>query len=73
MIARIGGIMRHNILEKFIAVFAAIVLWIVVMEDQNPVIEGSYTVPLSFVNVPEGYKALHGNQQIKIRLRGPRS
>ena len=73
MIARIGGIMRHNILEKFIAVLAAIVLWIVVMEDQNPVIEGSYTVPLSFVNVPEGYKALHGNQQIKIRLRGPRS
>ena len=73
MIARIGGIIRHNILEKFIAIFAATLLWVVVMEDQNPVIEGSYSVPLSFVNLPEGYKVLHGNQLIKIQLRGPRS
>ena len=73
MIARINSLMRNNIFEKLVAIVAATVLWVVVMEDQNPVIEGSYTVPLSFVNVPEGYKVLHGSQPIKIQLRGPRS
>lgn len=43
------------------------------MDDQNPVIEGSYTVPLSFTEVPEGYKVLHSDQKIKVNLRGPRS
>ena len=73
MIARVNNVIRHNILEKIIAVIAAMALWVVVMEDQNPVIEGSYSVPLSFVNVPEGFKVLHGSQPIKIQLRGPRS
>lgn len=73
MIARINSLIRHNIFEKLVAIVAATVLWVVVMEDQNPVIEGSYTVPLSFVNVPDGYKVLHGSQPIKIQLRGPRS
>ena len=73
MIAQINSIVRHNIFEKFVAVVAAAVLWIFVMEDQNPVIESSYTVPLSFVNVPENYTVLHNNQQVKIQLRGPRS
>ena len=73
MIARINSLMRHNIFEKLVAIVAATVLWVVVMEDQNPVIEGSFTVPLSFVNVPDGYKVLHGTQPIKIQLRGPRS
>ncbi|MBR1579075.1 MAG: hypothetical protein IJ668_01025 [Selenomonadaceae bacterium] len=73
MIARINNVIRHNILEKIIAIIAATALWVVVMEDQNPVIEGSYSVPLSFVNVPEGFKVLHASQPIKIQLRGPRS
>ena len=60
-------------LEKLAAIVVATLLWIVVMDDQNPVIEGSYTVPLSFVSVPEGYKVLHGDQPIKMNLRGPRS
>lgn len=73
MIARINSLVRHNLFEKFLSIIAAAALWVVVMEDQNPVIEGSYSVPLSFVNVPEGYKVLHGSQPIKIQLRGPRS
>ena len=73
MIARINNIVRHNIVEKIIAIVAAAVLWVVVMEDQNPVIESSYTVPLTFANASENYKVLHGNQQVKLKLRGPRS
>ena len=73
MIANIANIFRRNLLEKIAAIIISILLWIVVMDDQNPVIEGSYTVPLSFTEVPEGYKVLHNDQSIKVNLRGPRS
>ena len=73
MIARINNLFRRNLVEKFSAVVIATLLWFVVMDDQNPIIEGSYTVPLTFVDVPEGCKVLHNNQPIKMVLRGPRS
>ena len=73
MIAQITNLFRRNLLEKIASIVVAILLWIVVMDDQNPVIEGSYTVPLSFTEVPEGYKVLHNDQTIRVNLRGPRS
>ena len=73
MIAQINNLFRKNLLEKIASILAAILLWIVVMDNQNPVIEGSYAVPLSFTEVPEGYKVLHSDQSIKVNLRGPRS
>ena len=73
MIAQINNLFRRNLLAKISSIIAAILLWIIVMDNQNPVIEGSYTVPLSFTEVPEGYKVLHNDQSIKVNLRGPRS
>ena len=73
MIAQINSLFRRNLLAKISSIIAAILLWIIVMDNQNPVIEGSYTVPLSFTEVPEGYKVLHNDQSIKVNLRGPRS
>ena len=73
MIAQINNLFRRNLLAKLSSIIAAILLWIIVMDNQNPVIEGSYTVPLSFTEVPEGYKVLHNDQSIKVNLRGPRS
>ena len=73
MIAQINNLFRRNLFQKIASILIAILLWIVVMDDQYPVIEGSYTVPLSFTDVPEGYKVLHGDQPIKVNLRGPRS
>lgn len=73
MFAHINSLFRHNLLEKVACIVIATLLWIVVMDDQNPVIEGSYTVPMSFTDVPEGYKVLHSDQPVKINLRGPRS
>jgi len=73
LISHITNIFRRNLFEKIASVIIAILLWIIVMDDQNPVIEGSYTVPLSFSDVPEGYKVLHTDQPIKVNLRGPRS
>ena len=73
MISQINNLFRRNLLAKLSSIIAAILLWIIVMDNQNPVIEGSYTVPLSFTEVPEGYKVLHNDQSIKVNLRGPRS
>ena len=73
MFAQINHLFRRNLLEKLASIVIATLLWIVVMDDQNPVIEGSYTVPLSFSSVPDGYKVLHGDQPVKLNLRGPRS
>ena len=73
MIAQINNLFRRNVLAKISSIVAAVLLWIVVMDNQNPVIEGSYTVPLSFTEVPEGYKVLHNDQSIRVNLRGPRS
>lgn len=73
LIAQINNLFRRNIFEKLVAIVVATLMWLVVMDDQNPVIEGSYTVPLSFSDVPEGYKVLYGDQPIKLNLRGPRS
>ena len=73
MITRLENIIRHNFLKKVIAVIVASVLWVFVMDDQNPVIEGSYTVPLAVTGVSPEYRAIYQDQQVKIKLRAPRS
>jgi len=67
------GLLRRNLLAKVIALLVATVLWFFIMNDQNPSIEGSFTVPLTIVNAPEGYKVTHNVDEIKIKVRGPRS
>lgn len=67
------SLLQRNLLAKVIALLVATVLWFFIMNDQNPSIEGSFTVPLTIVNAPEGYKITHNVDEIKIKVRGPRS
>ena len=73
MIRRINSIFRRNLPAKIIALCVAVILWVVVMNDQNPSIEGSFNVPLAVVNTPEGYKITKSEDTVKIKVRGPRS
>ena len=73
MMNRINSIFRRNLPAKILALFVAIILWVVVMNDQNPSIEGSFTVPVAVVNAPEGYKITKSDEDVKIKVRGPRS
>ena len=57
---RIKSLFQRNLPAKIFALLVAIVLWFFVMNDQNPSIDGSFTVPLSVVNAPEGYKLYPG-------------
>ena len=40
------SLVQHNLLAKIAALIVAIVLWLYVMNDQNPSMEASYTVPV---------------------------
>ena len=73
MINRINSIFRRNLPAKILAICVAVILWVVVMNDQNPAIEGSFNVPLAVVNSPEGYKITKSEDSVKIKVRGPRS
>lgn len=73
MMNRINSIFRRNLPAKIVALGVAVVLWVVVMNDQNPSIEGTFTVPLAVVNSPEGYKITKSEDTVKIKVRGARS
>ncbi len=73
MMNRLKNILRHNFKEKVIALIVATVLWFFVMDKQNPIIEGSYSVPLTATGTPRGFKAFYPERQIKVNLRAPRS
>lgn len=64
---------RRNLPEKCLALIVAIGCWIFVMNDQNPQIENTYTVPISIANAPEGYQISQDQEKVKIRVRAPRS
>ena len=73
MMHRLSSMFRRNLPAKIIALLVATVLWVVVMNDQNPAIEGSFTVQLATVGAPSGYKITKSEDAVKIRVRGPRS
>ena len=70
---QIKSAFQRNKLQKFVALISSTVLWFFVMDTQNPVINGSYEVPLTMANVPQNFKALYPEQGIKIKLSAPRS
>ena len=63
----------HNLLKKLIALIVAFIMWVLVMADQDPAINGSYTVPLTISNAPYEMIAVCDEKVIKIETRAPRS
>lgn len=64
---------RKNLPEKCLALIVAIGCWVFVMNDQNPQIENTYSVPISIVNAPDGYQISKDVENVKLRVRAPRS
>ena len=73
MMTRLRSIVQHNLPAKIAAIIVAIVLWLYVMNDQNPAIDGSYTVPVTIENAPDGYLMNAAADTVSIRVRAPRS
>lgn len=70
---QIINLFRCNLLKKLIALIAAFFMWVFVMADQDPSIEGSYTVPLTMSNTPYELIAICDEKTIQIEARAPRS
>ena len=73
MMTRLRGIVQHNLPAKIAALIVAVVLWLYVMNDQNPAMEGTYTVPVTIENAPDGYLMNAADDTVTIRVRGSRS
>ena len=73
MITQILDLFRRNLLKKLIALVAAFCMWVFVMTEQDPPIEGSYTVPLTISNAPYEFIPIFADRTILVETRAPRS
>ncbi len=67
------GFFLHNLPVKIVALLAACILWAFVMNDQNPSMESGFSVPLAVLNPPGESKVTQNAENVKIKLRAPRS
>ena len=73
MMTHLRMLFQRNLPAKLIALVVAVVLWLFVMNEQNPQIEGSFTVAVNLLNAPDGYKITQEEKSVKIKVRGARS
>lgn len=59
----------HWWLPKLICLIAACGLWIYVMNDQNPLMESSFTIPVQVKNLDRSMVALNVPKKIDVRIR----
>lgn len=58
---------------KIICLLVAIILWFIVINEQNPTSEGSYTIPVVVENLDSQYIASNVPQTVYVRLSAPRN
>ena len=62
-----------NIFAKICALLFAVFLWFFVMNEQNPPVESTFTVPLEVTNNLEGYSVDYNIENVKIKVRSQRN
>ena len=67
------GFFLHNLAAKTVAFIAACVLWVFVMNDQNPAMESGFSVPLVVLNPPSEARVTQSTESVRVKLRAPRS
>ena len=73
MIRKFRRAVQHNLPEKIIAFVVAVLLWLFVMNDQNPMIEGTFNVPVTALHEPDGYRITYAEKSVNLKVRGVRS
>ncbi|MEG6586935.1 CdaR family protein [Dendrosporobacter sp. 1207_IL3150] len=64
---------QKNLTAKILALIFAIILWVYVMNEQNPPIDISMQVPLEVRNVVAGHTVRDAADSVRVKIRGPRS
>lgn len=73
MMNRIQSIFRHNLPAKILALLGAVILWFFVMNDQNPSVNSTFTVPVYTINGPDGYTIKLNPRDVTVKVRAPRA
>ena len=68
-----NGLPRKNLAAKILCVFMAIILWMYVMNEQNPPLEASFTIPLEVKNLASNYTLIDAPETVRVKVRGVRS
>lgn len=58
---------------KVISLIAACLLWLYVMEEQNPLLENTYVIPLEKRNVAQDIIVFNSPDTVRVKVRGVRS
>ena len=58
---------------KIVCLLLAIILWFLIINEQNPVSEGSYPVPVVVENLDSQYITSNVPKTVYVRLSGPRN
>ncbi len=69
----IQDLFKKNLLVKILALIAATIMWGYVMNEENPSVNASYTVPVEIMNAPEGYDVTLENKEVTLKVRAPRA
>ena len=70
---RIQSIFRHNLPAKILALLGAVILWVFVMNDQNPSVNSTFTVPVYTINGPDGYTVKLKPRDVTVKIKAPRA
>jgi len=70
---RIQSIFRHNLPAKILALLGAVILWFFVMNDQNPSVNSTFTVPVYTINGPDGYTVKLKPRDVTVKVKAPRA
>lgn len=68
-----SGLPSKNLAAKILCMIMAIVLWMYVMNEQNPPLEASFTIPLEVKNLASNYTLIDAPESVKVKVRGVRS
>lgn len=64
---------KKNLTAKIIALIMAIILWVYVMNEQNPLVETSMEIPLEVRNLSSSVMATDIPEVVRVKVRGPRA
>jgi YbbR domain-containing protein len=63
----------RNLLPKLLAVLVALIVWIFVMNEQNPPVEGTFQVALGTRNLSEKMVVMEAPETVRVKVRGLRN
>ncbi len=73
MMVNVRNLFRRNFPVKLLALIAAVIMWGYVMNEENPSVNATYTVPVEIVNAPEGYDVSMNVKEVRLKVRAPRA